>query len=178
MNLLPALGLTAVAIAILSRKTGTDDTTTATDTATGYRSFLGNWAYPRGIRNNNPGNLVITNIGWKQKLPVNQNTDGTFEQFTYLPYGIRAMMIDLSSDIADGQNTLKKIIYGTTPYNAYSQTDQAAYVANVSSWTGYSPTQLLNTDATTIKKLVDAFSRMENGNYLTSTDINQAWSLV
>ncbi|MCA9329527.1 hypothetical protein KDA11_02695, partial [Candidatus Saccharibacteria bacterium] len=34
---------------------------------------------PRGIRNNNPGNIRISNNQWRGKIPVSQNTDGSFE---------------------------------------------------------------------------------------------------
>jgi hypothetical protein len=45
----------------------------------------------RGIRNNNPGNIRISPAKWKGKIPVYQNTDGSFAQFTSMAYGIRAL---------------------------------------------------------------------------------------
>ena len=45
--------------------------------------------YPRGIRNNNPGNLVKTNIPWQGKVEC--KTDNRFECFSSPYYGIRAM---------------------------------------------------------------------------------------
>lgn len=53
-------------------------------------SFLHKPNLSRGLRNNNPGNLILTSIGWDGKIPNAQNTDGTFEQFTSANYGIRA----------------------------------------------------------------------------------------
>ena len=38
-------------------------------------SFLGRKELTRGIRNNNPGNLVLTNIAWQGKIPNSQNTE-------------------------------------------------------------------------------------------------------
>lgn len=45
---------------------------------------------PRGIRNNNPLNLRLSNSPWLGK--VQANTDGAFEQFVSMAYGIRAGM--------------------------------------------------------------------------------------
>lgn len=47
---------------------------------------------PRGIRNNNPGNIKIGGSPWTGKIPVDENTDGTFEQFTEMKWGVRAMV--------------------------------------------------------------------------------------
>lgn len=45
----------------------------------------------RGIRNNNPGNIKLSNTAWQGKVPNAQNTDGTFEQFQDMAHGIRAV---------------------------------------------------------------------------------------
>lgn len=45
----------------------------------------------RGTRNNNPGNIKLTSLSWRGKVPNSKNTDGIFEQFTEMPYGIRAL---------------------------------------------------------------------------------------
>jgi len=72
----------------------------------------------RGLRNNNAGNLVLTNIKWKGKIPNEQNTDGKFEQFTKPEWGLRAMFHDLRGDIEkDGLNTIRKLIYSYAPPN-------------------------------------------------------------
>ena len=47
---------------------------------------------PRGMRNNNPGNIKITKEKWQGKVPEDQNTDGVFEQFVSMEYGIRAAL--------------------------------------------------------------------------------------
>lgn len=83
----------------------------------------------RGIRNNNPGNLVITNIDWKGKVPVSKNTDGKFEQFTQPLWGIRAMFMDIRGDIEkDGLNTIRKLI---TAYAPKIENNTAAYIQAV-----------------------------------------------
>ena len=80
----------------------------------------------RGIRNNNPGNLVKTAIAWLGKVPHAQNTDSRFEQFVSPEYGIRAMFKDIKNDIANkGQNTVKKLI---TAYAPPSENNTQAYI--------------------------------------------------
>ena len=44
----------------------------------------------RGVRNNNPFNIKISNSTWLNKVPRRFNTDGTFEQFFEMKFGLRA----------------------------------------------------------------------------------------
>ena len=74
------------------------------------KSYLNQNGLPRGIRNNNPGNIVISNNSWQGKIAVAQNTDGHFEQFTELYYGLRALAKLLVNKVNDGQNTIRKIL--------------------------------------------------------------------
>lgn len=80
-------------------------------------SFLGRKDLTRGIRNNNPGNLRVTPDKWVGKIPLSQNTDlnKSFEQFTEIKYGIRAMLIDLLGDIGKGKDTIRKLISEYAP---------------------------------------------------------------
>lgn len=112
----------------------------------------------RGIRNNNPGNLVITPIAWRGKLPRAQNTDGRFEQFTSPLLGIRAMFIDIRGDVRRGANTLRKLI---TRYAPPSENNTAAYIAVVAKAIGKGADQIL-TDAD-FPALLAAIIKHENG---------------
>jgi hypothetical protein len=113
----------------------------------------------RGIRNNNPGNLVITSIPWKGKVPVAKNTDGKFEQFTKSVDGIRAMFIDLRGDIEkDGLNTIRKLI---NEYAPKFENNTAAYVQSVASQVGIgADTRVLPAN---YFSLVKAIIKHENG---------------
>ena len=74
-------------------------------------SYLGQSNQPRGIRNNNPGNLRISGNAWQGKIPTSQNTDGAFEQFSYYVYGVRAMIKLIGNDHTNyGLNTVAQII--------------------------------------------------------------------
>lgn len=48
---------------------------------------------PRGLRNNNPLNIVKSGIPWRGKIA--NGTDPTFEQFSSLAYGVRAALLNL-----------------------------------------------------------------------------------
>ncbi len=135
---------------------------------------------PRGIRNNNPGNLVITRIPWKGKVPVKQNTDGVFEQFRDyagvkgIVWGIRAMMMDLRGDIVkDGTNTIRKLL------TEYSKTDLESYIKTTCKITGFKEGDVLLGNEGTICDLIAAFSFVENGGYyITEQQIKAAWEML
>lgn len=141
-------------------------------------SYLGQRSLPKGMRNNNPGNIRISSNAWKGKIPISQNTDGAFEQFQTYAYGIRAMIKNLLSYYQSGKNTLQSIIYKWAPPS--DGNDSAAYVTFVSLRTGFSPTQPLDLqNQTTMKKVVTAMAEMENGRpAVTAEQFNYAWTLV
>lgn len=97
-------------------------------------SFLNNHNV-RGLRNNNPGNLIRTNIAWQGKIPHAQNPDTKFEQFINLTYGVRAMLKDLINDISKGKNTVRKLI---SEYAPPSENNTLAYVNSVAKTLGVS----------------------------------------
>jgi len=129
---------------------------------------------PRGIRNNNPGNLVISRIPWKGKVPVNQNTDGVFEQFTQMEYGIRAMIMDIRNDIKKyGLDTIRKLL------TEYTKTDLESYVKTVCRITGHKENDKIIPDEDTICALIAAMSFVENGGYyITDEQITKAWGMM
>ena len=116
--------------------------------------------YPRGLRNNNPGNLVITAIKWDGKIPTSQNTDGHFEQFTELRYGIRAMMRDLYNDVQKGQNNIVKLISAFAP--AF-ENQTPAYINTVATLVGLNPTAAIDLTEETLIALCKAIVLVENG---------------
>lgn len=137
---------------------------------------------PRGVRNNNPGNLRISNNAWKGKVPVAQNSDRTFEQFVEyngLPghiWGLRAMYIDLRGDVLkDGLDTLRKLITSYAPESDNNNTD--AYIASVSRAIGKSADAILV--ASDIPKMMPPMIAVENRGYrYPANDIATAISLA
>ena len=112
---------------------------------------------PRGIRNNNPGNIRISDNAWQGK--VTPNTDGTFEQFDTMVNGVRALAITLSNyQRLYGIDTVRGLI------TRWSATDQDAYVADVASALGVDPDDTISvTDPATLTALVNAIITQENG---------------
>ena len=114
---------------------------------------------PRGVRNNNPGNLILTNIPWRGKIPNEQNTDGKFEQFTQVVYGVRAMMKDLITDIGRGDNTILKLMYQYAPPN---ENPTESYIRGIEQMTGTNRNTIINPLDSNFKKLVQAIANFEN----------------
>lgn len=80
---------------------------------------------PRGVRNNNPGNIRHEEgVVWVGQ--AEEQTDPDFVQFTQPEYGLRAMAVILRNyKVRDGVDTIAGAI------RRWSATDQDAYVANV-----------------------------------------------
>jgi len=119
-------------------------------------SGLGNLSLPRGLRNNNPFNLIKTDIKWNGKLK--NSSDSKFEQFENYFYGLRAGMIDLRTDIKKGKNTLFDLMHEFAPS---SENDTTAYIKRLATATGLSPTDALTFDA--IPVLSMRIIEVENG---------------
>lgn len=82
---------------------------------------------PRGIRNNNPLNIRVGN---KWVGEVKSPTDPSFEQFSCMPYGLRAAFIILRRYIDVYKlNTISKIVSRWAPS---SENNTLAYIRRVS----------------------------------------------
>ncbi len=143
------------------------------------KSYLGQASLPRGIRNNNPGNLVITASKWLGKVPVAQNTDGHFEQFTSIEYGIRAMAYDIVGDVRKGLNTLDKLI---TEYAPPFENNTQVYIDTVANETGLQPSAPILLSVTLLREIIKAKIAVENGagasQYVTDADIEAGINLL
>jgi len=130
---------------------------------------------PRGIRNNNSGNIRITNTAWQGK--VEKNTDGAFEQFETMEHGIRALMITLRSYInKHKKDTIRKIINRWAPT---CENDTTAYINTVSKRTGIGADEKISFDKMTVFKLVEAICFVENGgSYIDNQQIEKAWGML
>ncbi|MGF2652831.1 structural protein [Serratia marcescens] len=116
---------------------------------------------PRGIRNNNPGNIRWGD-DWKGLVAKPQRTDKAFCQFTSPEYGIRAMIIILRNyRRRHGLNTITGIISRWAPA---SENNTQAYINSVAQATGVTPDQPVDTtDSRFMVKLLQAIIRHENG---------------
>ncbi|HHS9759002.1 TPA: structural protein [Klebsiella pneumoniae] len=116
---------------------------------------------PRGIRNNNPGNIRWGD-DWQGLVSESQRTDKSFCQFKTPEYGIRAMIIILRNyQRKYGLSTVSGIIKRWAPPN---ENNTQAYINSVAKATGVSPDQRIDTkDSRFMMKLLQAIIQHENG---------------
>lgn len=135
-----------------------------------------NMLLPRGIRNNNPTNLRLTQTGWEGKVPNQYNTDGEFEQFFEDVYGIRAGFRNMRTQINRGHDRLSSLISIWAPP---SENNTAAYIQQVSRQTGFEPTAKIRFRKEDMLPIMEAVIRHENGKQPYSQEkLLEAWGLV
>ena len=113
----------------------------------------------RGIRNNNPGNIRLTDITWKGEVPASLKTDDDFEEYISPLFGIRAMARILKKGLTAGRDTVREII---TRWAPPGENDTAAYIRSVSRRAGLDPDAPINFDEK-LRDLLDAIIVHENG---------------
>ena len=155
-------------------------TTNSNTLPSNFRNWNGGSDYlssaPRGIRNNNPGNLIFTNINWTGKLPKEQNKDRRFEMFIAPEYGIRAMIKDIKNDIEKGKNTVPALM---TEYAPRFENNTDAYIQMVCKDLKVSATAKLLPTKNTLRLLVHSISRVENGgNFITNELFDKAYAMI
>lgn len=124
---------------------------------------------PRGIRNNNPGNIRWGD-DWKGLVPQSQRTDKSFCQFLDIKWGIRALVKVLLNyrkrpgmpGVGNtGIDTVKEIISRWAPPN---ENDTKAYIESVAKACGVKPDAAIDlTDKELMLKMVKAIISHENG---------------
>ena len=121
-------------------------------------------------------NLRISSIKWQGKATT--NTDGAFEQFATMEYGVRAMIILLKGYINKHKlDTLPKIIKRYAP--AADNNNEGSYVAQVTKHSGITATQKLVADKHTLRLLVRSMARHENGvDCVTDETFDKAFNLI
>ena len=117
---------------------------------------------PRGIRNNNPGNIRWSTIQWRGLVPEGQRTDDTFCQFVDAYHGLRALALNLHTYwVNDGLHTVRGIIERWAPP---SENDTDAYVTTVAERMHVSAdADITLADSLTLRDLVEAIITEENG---------------
>ena len=147
-------------------------------------SFLNLENLPRGLRNNNVGNIIKTKLDWLGKVPHSYNTDKRFEQFIELKYGIRALYRDIINDVKKGQNTIYKLISSYAPPH---ENNTIAYISSVSKTTGIAPhTKITNLDKNTLIALAKSITHIENfggqnskyASLVKESDYNDAFEIL
>ncbi len=117
---------------------------------------------PRGIRNNNPGNIRWDNrTDWKGMIGVD---DKNFVIFSHMIWGIRAMNRVLDSYARRGLVTIETIIPTWAPA---TENDTDSYVRSVVMQTGLNADRPIGTHER--PALISAIIRHENGRDLTAS---------
>lgn len=129
---------------------------------------------PRGIRNNNPLNIRVGN---RFQGEVAHNTDGAFEQFVSMEYGIRAGFVILRRYIVDYELcTIAQIISRWAPNN---ENNTQSYIRRVCVFAGMErnePIEFANADI--MVSLVDAMIRVECGQRVNQDIIKRAYNMI
>ncbi len=153
-------------------------------------SYLGQKGLPLGMSRNNPGNIV-RGVNYKGEIFLDS---ARFAQFETWAMGIRAMISLLTKYITKGssypnpcvtspQNTVRLIINQWAPKASCGGDNQDTvvdqYVRFVADKTGYGPDKILQANQETIRRLVMAMSRVEQGrDCVTADQFNYAYTLL
>lgn len=115
---------------------------------------------PRGLRNNNPGNIEDGTFARSQ--PGYKGSDGRFAIFDSPEAGTAAQSNLLRAYGSKGINTLSGIINRWAP--AADNNNTAAYISAVSKMTGIDPNQPLDMNDPNVRtKIASAIGQYENG---------------
>ena len=127
---------------------------------------------PRGIRNNNPGNIKELrgdSTLWQGERATDD--DAVMEEFNTMADGIRALgKVLLNYQKVHGLNTVRGIIGRWAPT---SENNTGAYVAAVAGKLGVTPDQPIEVRLY-LQKLVKAICEHENGAAVVALHVKQA----
>ena len=124
------------------------------------------WTLPRGLRNNNPGNIDRKAGTTWRGMSADQSTDSRFVVFEAPEWGIRAIARVLKSYRARGVDTLREVI---TTWAPPTENDTVSYITQVARVTGLSPDDPV-TDGH-LPSLIAAIIQHENGQQPYSQDV-------
>lgn len=155
-----------------------------TDTTTEWGKQLHDWIFdktgielprgdgyksaPRGIRNNNPGNL---NYAGQAGATLEGGEGGRFAVFESMQHGVAALYKQLQLYFKRGINTLSSIVKTYAPASDNNNVD--AYISALTKATGKGANEVLDSgDTATIARLMKGIVDHENGKgYISSSDI-------
>jgi hypothetical protein len=142
-----------------------------------FRKPINKITMPRGLRNNNPGNIRKTfdskgkQTFWKNEIA---GKDPYFKTFETMADGYRALFALLLEYRSKGFDTITKIINRYAPSN---ENNTNAYINVVSQKTGIDPHSVIDySDSNNFKDLVAAISLVENGQKADREEINEGYA--
>ena len=130
---------------------------------------------PRGLRNNNPGNIRINGDLFQGE--VRPSKDKSFKQFETMAYGYRAMFVILRNYIRNYKlDTIRKMISRWAPPK---ENHTEAYVKAVSDYAGIPADDPINVnDREQMIRIVAGMSKVENGVEADMLDVIAGWNLL
>lgn len=130
---------------------------------------------PRGLRNNNPGNIRITKDKW-QGLRDKQ-TDKSFFQFVSMDYGYRALIRTLQN--YRRRHNCQTIADFINRWAPPSENATGSYIKRVCQDLQVPDTEVPNVDdKDTMCAFAAAISRVENGVPADMKDVYKGWDLL
>lgn len=129
---------------------------------------------PRGLRNNNPGNIRRNSDAFQGEKT---SSDREFKQFKSMAYGYRAIFKILSNYYRNYKlDTIRKMIGRWAPENE-NNTD--AYIKAVSDYSGIPADDAIDiTNREQIIRIVAGMSKVENGRGADMSDVIAGWNLL
>jgi len=130
---------------------------------------------PRGLRNNNPGNIRITKDKWKGLRPVQE--DKEFFQFSDMKWGYRALIRTLQNyHRLHGCRTIADYINRWAPEH---ENNTSGYISRVCKEMQVPTTYVPDVeDKTTMCAFAAAISQVENGVPAVMSDIEAGWEAL
>ena len=125
---------------------------------------------PRGLRNNNPGNIRITKDKWKGLRPVQEE----FFQFTEMKWGYRALIRTLQNyHRLHGCRTIADYINRWAPEH---ENNTSGYISRVCREMQVPTTYVPDVeDKITMCAFAAAISQVENGTPAMMKDVEEGW---
>jgi hypothetical protein len=135
-----------------------------------------NFKLPRGLRNNNPGNIRRADRDNPFQGEVRPSQDTSFRQFKSMAYGYRAMLKILFTYHKRGQRTITQIIKTWAPP---VENNTLAYIHTVAKMSGIDQGEILDIDdMEAYCKIVAAMSFVENGVAADMDAVHEGWDLL
>lgn len=130
---------------------------------------------PRGLRNNNPGNIRINGDLFQGE--IRPSKDKSFKQFETMPYGYRAILRILRNYHNNYKlDTIRKMIGRWAPEN---ENDTDSYIKAVSDYAGIPADDPINiNDRERMIRIVAGMSKVENGREAEMSDVIAGWNLL
>lgn len=131
---------------------------------------------PRGLRNNNPGNIRINNDLFQGE--IRPSKDKSFKQFDSMAYGYRAIFKILRNYLCIYKlDTIRKMVGRWAPPGDNNHTE--AYIKAVSDYAGIPADDPINVnDREQMIRIVAGMSKVENGVEADMLDVIAGWNLL